>query len=269
MSRRPPQLGHSGLPLGLFLLLRSEPPRPQTGRAGSGAGLLLRSGGRRSPALFLLDELPSDVCWGLGLEQGAIKRETDIKRGKWTEAKRKAAKFFFLFHSVREIPQTEGSVTSPRHGPAATWLGRWQGPQGGQGPQGKRSCPEPGSTSGIASALVFGGKGRSVAAGLCVAVEDPHGHIPGVPAEGRKQGGDGDSSYFTATRSAGANTTRCCSNLFRQLPGARGRCKPGSAALSPAKRGPSRELLSGRGERRGRSCALAPATTRCSPSHAD
>lgn len=125
MSRRPPQLGHSGLPLGLFLLLRSQPPRPQTGRAGSGAGLLLRSGGRRSPALFLLDELSSDVCWGLGLEQGAVKRETDIKRGKWTEAKRNAAKFFFLFHSVREIPQNRGLLSHP-HATALLPLG-WAG----------------------------------------------------------------------------------------------------------------------------------------------
>lgn len=54
MSRRPAQLGHSGLPLGLFLLLRSQPARPQTGRAGSGAGLLLCSRGRRSPVCF---------CW--------------------------------------------------------------------------------------------------------------------------------------------------------------------------------------------------------------
>lgn len=127
MSRRPPQLGHSGLPLGLFLLLRSQPPRPQTGHAGSGAGLLLRSGGRRSPALFLLDELSSDVCWGLGLEQGAVKRETDIKRGKWTEAKRNAAKFFFLFHSVREIPQNRGLRHIPTPRPCCHMAGQVTG----------------------------------------------------------------------------------------------------------------------------------------------
>lgn len=201
MSRRPPQLGHSGLPLGLFLLLRSQPPRPQTGRAGSGAGLLLRSGGRRSPALFLLDELSSDVCWGLGLEQGAVKRETDIKRGKWTEAKRNAAKFFFLFHSVREIPQNRGLRHIPTPRPCCHMAGQVTGSP-------RRAHPWP-----------------------------PRPH-PGCPRRRNEAGcGDGDSSYFTAMRLAGANTTRCCSNLFRQLPGARGRCKPGSVALSPAKRG--------------------------------
>lgn len=96
--------------------------------------------------MFLLDELSSAVCWGLGLKQGAIKRETNIKRGKWKEAKRNAAKFFFLFHSVREIPQTKGSVTAPRqareprpHGPAATGPGGRQHPRGGQGPRGARA----------------------------------------------------------------------------------------------------------------------------------
>ena len=48
------------------------------------------------PRLFLLDELSSDVCWGLRLKQAAIKRENNIKRGKWKEAKRNTAKCPFL-----------------------------------------------------------------------------------------------------------------------------------------------------------------------------
>lgn len=75
---------------------------PQTGRAGCGQ---LCSHEKTHLQLFLLDELSGDVCSGLRLKQGAIKRRLASKEESGRRPRGTLPSSSFSFHRCRKSPK--------------------------------------------------------------------------------------------------------------------------------------------------------------------